>query len=254
MKYSPERARTISGLRRVSKPGLRVYTQGRQGPPRPRRPRRRRPLHQPGAHDRPRGAQAQRRRRDPLLRLVRLTMSRIGKSPHPRAQRRRRHDRRAPHHREGPEGHARARPPRRHHRPPGRRASCWSSAPTTSARTAPCTASPARSSNNMVVGRHRGLPQGARDRRRRLPRHRPGHQQARARPRLQPPGLGRRPRRHHVRGAARRPASSCGASTRRRSARWPPTSARSASPSPTRARASATLGEHVQRKAGKTGK
>ncbi len=26
MKYSPERQRTISGLRRVSKPGLRVYT------------------------------------------------------------------------------------------------------------------------------------------------------------------------------------------------------------------------------------
>ena len=26
MKYSPERVRTISGLRRVSKPGLRVYT------------------------------------------------------------------------------------------------------------------------------------------------------------------------------------------------------------------------------------
>ena len=26
MKYSPERTRTISGLRRVSKPGLRVYT------------------------------------------------------------------------------------------------------------------------------------------------------------------------------------------------------------------------------------
>ena len=26
MKYSPERKRTISGLRRVSKPGLRVYT------------------------------------------------------------------------------------------------------------------------------------------------------------------------------------------------------------------------------------
>ncbi len=25
MKYSPERSRTISGLRRVSKPGLRVY-------------------------------------------------------------------------------------------------------------------------------------------------------------------------------------------------------------------------------------
>ena len=70
MKYSPERARTISGLRRVSKPGLRVYSQVRQGPPGPRWPRRRRPLHQPGAHDRPRGAQAPRGRRDPLLRLV----------------------------------------------------------------------------------------------------------------------------------------------------------------------------------------
>jgi small subunit ribosomal protein S8 len=26
MKYTPERARTISGIRRISKPGLRVYT------------------------------------------------------------------------------------------------------------------------------------------------------------------------------------------------------------------------------------
>lgn len=32
MKYSPERARTISGLRRVSKPGLRVYSQARDVP------------------------------------------------------------------------------------------------------------------------------------------------------------------------------------------------------------------------------
>ena len=60
MKYSPERARTISGLRRVSKPGLRVYTKADEVP---------RVLgglgvavavHQPGAHDRPRGAQAAR--------------------------------------------------------------------------------------------------------------------------------------------------------------------------------------------------
>ena len=70
MKYSPERPRMISGLRRVSKPGLRVYSQSDQGPAGPRRPGRRRPLDQPGAHDRPRGAQAQRGRRDPLLRLV----------------------------------------------------------------------------------------------------------------------------------------------------------------------------------------
>ena len=32
MKYSPERARTISGLRRVSKPGLRVYSGSREVP------------------------------------------------------------------------------------------------------------------------------------------------------------------------------------------------------------------------------
>lgn len=32
MKYSPERARTISGIKRVSKPGLRVYSQSSQVP------------------------------------------------------------------------------------------------------------------------------------------------------------------------------------------------------------------------------
>jgi len=32
MKYSPDRARTISGLRRVSKPGLRVYTKADRVP------------------------------------------------------------------------------------------------------------------------------------------------------------------------------------------------------------------------------
>ncbi|HEX2577098.1 MAG TPA: 30S ribosomal protein S8 [Aquihabitans sp.] len=32
MKYSPERARTISGLRRVSKPGLRVYSSAHDVP------------------------------------------------------------------------------------------------------------------------------------------------------------------------------------------------------------------------------
>jgi small subunit ribosomal protein S8 len=32
MKYSPERARTISGLRRVSKPGLRVYSPATEVP------------------------------------------------------------------------------------------------------------------------------------------------------------------------------------------------------------------------------
>ncbi len=32
MKYSPERSRTISGLRRVSKPGLRVYSKADRVP------------------------------------------------------------------------------------------------------------------------------------------------------------------------------------------------------------------------------
>ena len=32
MKYTPERARTISGIKRVSKPGLRVYTKADQLP------------------------------------------------------------------------------------------------------------------------------------------------------------------------------------------------------------------------------
>jgi small subunit ribosomal protein S8 len=32
MKYSPERARTISGLKRVSKPGLRIYTKANEVP------------------------------------------------------------------------------------------------------------------------------------------------------------------------------------------------------------------------------
>ena len=53
MKYSPDRDRTICGLRRVSKPGLRVYSKADKVPSGPRRARRRRPVHQPGAHDRP---------------------------------------------------------------------------------------------------------------------------------------------------------------------------------------------------------
>ena len=32
MKYSPERARTISGLKRISKPGLRVYSRADEVP------------------------------------------------------------------------------------------------------------------------------------------------------------------------------------------------------------------------------
>ena len=49
----PERKPDDLGLRRVSKPGLRVYTGSRQAAPRPRRTGRGGPVDQPGAHDRP---------------------------------------------------------------------------------------------------------------------------------------------------------------------------------------------------------
>src|SRR5207244_2558918 len=48
-----------------------------------RRPRNRHPVHQPGRHERPRGAQGRRRWRSPLLRLVGSELSRIGKLPIP---------------------------------------------------------------------------------------------------------------------------------------------------------------------------
>ena len=70
LKYTPDRRRTISGLKRVSKPGLRVYTPVVRGASCPRWHGDRHPLDQPGSHDRPRGASASRGRRDPVSRLV----------------------------------------------------------------------------------------------------------------------------------------------------------------------------------------
>ncbi len=70
MKYSPDRDRTISGIKRVSTPGLRVYRNATSVP---------RVLGglgvavlstSPRADDRPGSAQAQGRRRSPVLRLV----------------------------------------------------------------------------------------------------------------------------------------------------------------------------------------
>ncbi len=106
MKYSPDRERTISGIKRVSTPGLRVYRNATSvlassaasvspscPPPR-------------GPDDRPRSAQAQGRRRSPLLRLVigEELMSRIGQSTHRDPVRGRRDDRRRDGHRQGPQG------------------------------------------------------------------------------------------------------------------------------------------------------
>ena len=82
MKYSPERDRTITGLRRVSTPGLRVYRKA-DGSPRAGRSRCGRPVHQLGADDRPRGASATWAARSSVTSGDRRNsmMSRIGKAP-----------------------------------------------------------------------------------------------------------------------------------------------------------------------------
>ena len=82
LKYTPDRKRTISGLKRVSKPGLRVYMGSHDVPRGARRHGHRHPLDQPGTHDRPRGAPVSRGRRGPVPGLVtEHPMSRIGKQP-----------------------------------------------------------------------------------------------------------------------------------------------------------------------------
>ena len=53
MKYSSDRRRTISGLKRVSRPGLRVYSKADGVPACARRHGHRDPVHQPGPADRP---------------------------------------------------------------------------------------------------------------------------------------------------------------------------------------------------------
>ena len=70
MKYAQDRTRTISGIKRVSKPGLRVYAKADSPAPSARWPRCRRGVHQPGPDDRSRGSQVPHGRRSPLFRLV----------------------------------------------------------------------------------------------------------------------------------------------------------------------------------------
>ena len=201
MKYTPDRKRTISGLQPVSKPGLRVYTRPTRRAPRARRPGRRRPVHQPGAHDRPRGAQAPRGRRGPLLRLVtEHPMSRIGKYPSPsRAASTSRIDG-TPRHGQGPEGHPRARRPRRHHRRAGGRRRSSSSVPTTSARTGRCTASPARWSTTWSSASPTASARSSRSSASATapPPQGPASSSCRS---ASPTRCGRRARGHHLRGA-----------------------------------------------------
>ena len=153
----------------------------------------------------------------------------------------------------GPKGTLERDIPGADHRPPGGRRRSSSSAPTTSARTGPCTASPARSSTTWssasptasrkeleIVGvGYRATAQGPTKLELALG--------------FSHPVQGRRARRHHLRGAGSPPASPCRASTRSSSARSPPTSAAIRKPEPYKGKGVRYLGEHVRRKAGKAG-
>ena len=182
------------------------------------------------------------------------TMSRIGKTPIPVPVGRDRRHRGPDRHREGPQGHARPRGARAHHRPPGATVSWSWSAPTTSARSRSLHGLTRTLVNNMVVGvsdgfrkeleivgvGYRATAQGADRVELALGFSHP----VRVRPRRASPSRCRRPtagqRGRH------RPASW--------SARWRPTSASLRKPEPYKGKGVRYAGERVIRKAGKTGK
>ena len=70
MKYTPDRKRTISGIKRVSKPGPARLQRRHRRAARPRRHGHLGALDQSGTAHRPRGAQASRRRRGPVPGVV----------------------------------------------------------------------------------------------------------------------------------------------------------------------------------------
>ena len=72
LKYGARHAKVIRGIRRISKPGLRIYATADKLPRVARRPRNRRHLNLQGHDVRPRCSQAGHRRRGHRLRLVTL--------------------------------------------------------------------------------------------------------------------------------------------------------------------------------------
>ena len=70
LKYGDSRERSIAGLRRISKPGLRVYAKAKRPPEGARRSRYRHHLHLPGAADRQTSKRQVRGRRSARLCLV----------------------------------------------------------------------------------------------------------------------------------------------------------------------------------------
>lgn len=71
LKYGPNKSQVITGLRRVSKPGLRIYTNCEDMPRVMKRSRYRYPLNQQGHYDGQGCSQGQCRRRSPCIYLVR---------------------------------------------------------------------------------------------------------------------------------------------------------------------------------------
>ena len=154
----------------------------------------------------------------------------------------------------GPKGTLSRATPRRHHGPPGRAQLIVVERPDDERENRSLHGLTRTLVNNMVVGVTDGFSKeleiiGVGYRAEAVSAHHaaPG-------PRLQPPGDRRGPRGHHLRGARPDPQSSCGASTRKSSARWPPTSASIRKPEPYKGKGVRYLGEKVLRKAGKTGK
>ena len=70
LKYTASKQKVIRGIRRVSKPGLRIYAGCEDMPPRYERPRHRNRFHIQGYHDGQEGSRAQRWRRSSCIRMV----------------------------------------------------------------------------------------------------------------------------------------------------------------------------------------
>ena len=177
MKYTPERERTISGIRRVSKPGPAGVHQGRHAAAGARRPRRRRPVHQPGAHDRPRGARsAASAARSSATCGEEVRCHESASTPSPCRPASRSPSTAAASRSRAPRARSSATLPDADHGPPGRRQAAGRAARRRAREPRPARPDP-------LAGRQHGrrrdrrLHQGARDRRRRLPRHAPGPDQ-----------------------------------------------------------------------------
>ena len=209
LKYGPNRERSIAGVRRVSKPGLRVYAKSTALP---------KVLGglgvaiistSTGLLTDKQADQEGRGRGSPRLRLVRerAKMSRIGRLPIPvpggvDVDHRRPHGQR-----QGPQGHPVAHRRRAHHRRARRGRHPAGPAARRRAREPRAARAVPHADRQHGHRRHRGLQQDPRDRRRRLPRAGP-RLGPRVRPRLQPPGAGQGPGGHHLHRRVARPA--CG--------------------------------------------